>query len=1254
MQVCVTWGSIVPFTCWSSYCLNPQLNGGCVGNAQVPAAEVLSQIFFTAGDSFFNPADSATCSPSSASAFQSVLQGIKISYIVPTNCQGERCRSAEIQGASVAVDVHSKVGCLSLQSGYYVVSFTPPRSGFYSLLISGSNTIGPQLNSINAGPVDSNNTFAYGDGLFGAVENEQVTFSIVPTDLYGNQHTSGMFVFQIFLTPVSYVGLQQSIEPSSYGNGAVEVAYSVSTPGTYSLEVHYCKDLIHYPPYNANENQLCDLSTVSNAGPQIVGSPYTITVVGIQFSVSGGNQPGMMSAFRTAQVGVQYFALLQSNFQNGLCGQTYGTPEVQQRYKPIIRFDIASLQYKSYPPASPVLQAADVSPGDLSNGLFDETRYAQVTGQCLNGAFVFSFVLTISGSYNVWIYVDTVNPQLTAGSPLSMVVAPDPQILSNFRAEGPIISCTNTTLCMANQNMIFYLLAKDKYLNDATECTETVKVQVQPAQLSLDHFTLTNVITNATTGVTTQTNQVHYQSETIQGFQGVVQGCNQGKYEVTIFATLSADYVANVYVGNLLVYGSPFKFHIYPQQIDLNLGSAKQGLVTYTRWSYFRVYIPNPYGFQVNVIKTDSNNGQPWTFLRYDQVFSVFEEPDSRDSYPVAAAEYYCQSCRLHLAPEKCKVGYWYVSVYGFQDDSYFSITVTQYSSTQIVSSVPALGRVEPGFYQYYYFNVTSSAGFQVRASSTTSTQGSLVATLKQDSYPLTEYDASSSLGQALISQRCLDCILDVLPSTSDTGMWFMSVIATSYAVDFQVLFLEFEQHRINFGSKQYSYSLAAYTWGYFYFDITPDMTPDGFRVSVIPVSARYNLTTVLKKATFPISLTDNTFRELPCSSCRVTVMSKLALQSRWYIGVYAGSTGGSFDIRVQLLQSCPNQCFGNGQCVQQKTKNCVCYPGYTGIDCSKVVKEKVFAWYPLINSVVDYTDNKTPMFFVINNSSNLDFDSNGILISDSFLAIPKPTPAVACAMFLNLDQPSTSDLQWGEQVVVNEGTAAQNRVQQTIPEVGDWYRWNQIGNPVGNPFTNETCAEYNPRRELTVMFRFQMDNIFPSRGSLMSLGRQSSIIGRQDVNDNKMWSWQLAPYQHPNGINVLVDLYLRNATHEISVREHAIYPIDGKDIFYKSNRLTSTFPNGWCIDGLYPNPKTGTCKYFELGKNYHLAFTFGPRRVNLYVDATLVAFMDLGLWNLTDVPSGRIEFGHDPRYASFERLFFGRVRGKLQGEQEA
>lgn len=45
------------------------------------------------------------------------------------------------------------------------------------------------------------------------------------------------------------------------------------------------------------------------------------------------------------------------------------------------------------------------------------------------------------------------------------------------------------------------------------------------------------------------------------------------------------------------------------------------------------------------------------------------------------------------------------------------------------------------------------------------------------------------------------------------------------------------------------------------------------------------------------------------------------------------------------------------------------------------------------------------------------------------------------------------------------------------------------------------------------------------------------------------------------------MDLYLRNATHEISLREQAIYPIDGDPIFEKPDFWLRTFPNSWCID---------------------------------------------------------------------------------------
>jgi hypothetical protein len=32
-------------------------------------------------------------------------------------------------------------------------------------------------------------------------------------------------------------------------------------------------------------------------------------------------------------------------------------------------------------------------------------------------------------------------------------------------------------------------------------------------------------------------------------------------------------------------------------------------------------------------------------------------------------------------------------------------------------------------------------------------------------------------------------------------------------------------------------------------------------------------------------------------------------------------------------------------------------------------------------------------------------------------------------------------------------------------------------------------------------------------------------------------------------------------------------------------------------------------------------------------------------LWNITDVEQGRVHFGHDPRFAFYERLLFGQLR---------
>jgi|SouAtlMetagenome_1021521.scaffolds.fasta_scaffold120066_1 hypothetical protein len=53
---------------------------------------------------------------------------------------------------------------------------------------------------------------------------------------------------------------------------------------------------------------------------------------------------------------------------------------------------------------------------------------------------------------------------------------------------------------------------------------------------------------------------------------------------------------------------------------------------------------------------------------------------------------------------------------------------------------------------------------------------------------------------------------------------------------------------------------------------------------------------------------------------------------------------------------------------------------------------------------------------------------------------------------------------------------------------------------------------------------------------------------------------------------------------------------------------------------------------------------------MNEYVaDAVLVGVMKLDMWNITDCEGCRIQFGHDPRYSPYERLFFGQVVPLMQ-----
>jgi len=1079
-------------------------------------------------------------------------------------------------------------------------------------------------------------------------------------DRFGNHHTNGIHVFQIEISQVlPPSAFRLTVDPQDSGKGTTTVEYQLQNAGTYEVHVRYCKDLLRYPypPYAIGEPRVCNTGPDGPLGQYIQSSPFRVAIIQYEFYMPIMNVPGLMTQFRQAEVGVRYYALFTANFP--VCGQKYGTPTVSQRYNPIVRFDLAAMRYSSVPRGTPTLRPSQVRVSDVDAGYFASTRYSEYAGRCYDDGYVFTFMITVSGNYMVWLYSDSSSPRAVAESPRTFVVKPDVQVIANFRGSGPVVECNRETDCMANQDTWLVVQAKDRFFNNATSCGEDIVVHVVPINMGSDHFTVSNLIEIddvdgvAINGVAgpgiTKTTRSGYIAEPISDSYGTLKSCVNGMYLVSVFATLSADYRVSVTVNNNTLEGSPFPLTIYPQQRQVVPGIVTLGLVTVTRWTYYRVYLDQPgIGFSVQVTKTDSNNGQPWTFMRFEGIFADIQEPDLtagvRYEYPDARQSIYCRSCRIHVPPNRAKNGVYYISVYGYEDDSFHSILVSKYTDTFITPGSVRVGSLEPGRYAYYRFKITRTSGFQVRIS-TGNTQGSVTAVLKLGDYPSTDQDPSSIFGQALIQKNCQDCILDHPPSIHGRGNWYLAVMCHTYPVGIQVALLEFSETAIEFGSKSNQLSLQSLTWGYYTFTIDADIEPAGFKLDVIPTNAAFNLTTVLKKAQHPITLSDSTFKSNPCTHCRITVMTRQKLQGTWYVGVYAGATGGEFELKVKLLEACPNDCFGNGVCVQRKIKVCRCFPGYTGIDCREALKEKIFAWYPLDGHAADATANKRPLFYKVNADGVLSYQFDGLNLADSYIIIPKPTPAIVCSQFTKMAEPELQDLQWGAEQVTDEGTTDRNRVQEVVPEAGAWYQWNELGKSKGNPRTEQTCAEYNPRRELTIMFNFRVDERGLSPGSLMTLGKPSLIVGRQDADAKGKWSWALYPQNHPNGRHVIFDLYLRNLTHEISLREEEIYPIDGSSIFEKPDYWQRKFPNGWCIDHVRPVSKDGVCKYIEKKQYYHVAAVFGPRRVQLYVDATLVGVMKLDLWNITDTDGGRIQFGHDPRYAPFERLFFGQVR---------
>ena len=300
------------------HCLFTDVGGTkCAGNEMVPAVQQPSQIIVYPGDRFKNAVDEegGYCMEAKDVIGSNKFKALEISEKMGSDCcsnisqpqwcldppQREVCRSVET--LELAVDtwdtLATEVSCKGKEDlvspTEYYIKFTPSRSGFYSIQVPRGHiitaTLGPLVIPVEAAAVDAEKTFAFGHGIMSAVQSELATFTIQPMDTFGNHHTSGLHVFQVVITQVEpVVNFNIDVDPEDTGKGSSIVQYQLQNPAVYALQVFYCKDLLHYPPYTAAENRVCDLTWDGEGpGPEIKSSPFKVTIRTYEFYIFYGS-----------------------------------------------------------------------------------------------------------------------------------------------------------------------------------------------------------------------------------------------------------------------------------------------------------------------------------------------------------------------------------------------------------------------------------------------------------------------------------------------------------------------------------------------------------------------------------------------------------------------------------------------------------------------------------------------------------------------------------------------------------------------------------------------------------------------------------------------------------------------------------------------------------------------------------------------------------------------------------------------------
>ncbi len=838
-------------------------------------------------------------------------------------------------------------------------------------------------------------------------------------------------------------------------------------------------------------------------------------------------------------------------------------------------------------------------------------QYGEVSS-CWKGVFpIIKVVFTVSGVYSVKASSNELPINMEA---LAMTVSPSEIVASKFSVLGSVFNVPQ-----ANRETSILVQSRDIFGNLVNDCTSSIFASIEPQNQGLDSLIPANDF-----------NLAYLKQQSIPTVSFNFTKCVNGEYRNDFFVRLSSDYLISVLINGTLATGMPVKKAFIGEIQDVVMDfSLADSFTSYGRWKYFVITLPkNGIGFQARAtrIEDPTSTGQPWIFAEYDTV-TLKPDPDVVTfGTRTAFSGRDCVACRVHVPPSFSQAGKWYIGVYAAHGNVRFRVDIERYSMSTLTVLQSSTYVLKPGLFAYFMFNITSTAGFQVQVKAV-GIGGLITASVKRGGIPTNIYDVSSVNAKAMLAQdvKTASIAQPADPSIADT--WYIAVMASVASVQITVSLNIFKENVFILGD-QASYARSTVDAGsvvYFKFVVDVNSKVDGLEIAVIPEELKSDILSAVKLGSFPSTSEDTSFPIKPCTHCRLSVMTKINIKTSWTIGIFGNTVGGTFVLRARATSSCPNQCTGNGNCIQKKLKVCICFPGYKGIDCSKPIKEKVLVWFPFTKDILDISGNNELAFLKMNKGSDVRFsEDRGLSILDAFIIMSIPQSQIFCHPGHKTDEnaQANSSAPAGEKNFQTSGACQQYDVLQEMTVIFFFFQ----------PAHASFDAIFFHRFPFQVIFTTKFSR-FPGTGSFIGVGKESKIAGRADADNQGMWSWLLYPMVHTDAISTIVDLMFRNDTHEHSIQENVALPIG---IVGAQTPLLQRIP-----------PKQQRFPDYDpllkLDTSYHIAIVFKPFRAQLFVNGELEKEMIIPKMKLKDIlVDGWLHLGHDCRFAEFERLFFG------------